>query len=219
MKLPFDISQQIIHGERNQALWVASIISDVFGISSPIYLPWGKNPSFPPKFPDNIQLVDEDEAEEQSIFGTPVLGTFSFDEGEYNTYDKDGKVVKIKMDKFTLPYSCLIEFSRDANLTQTQTLGATGTVKELFGLDDWKINIRGIALNEKNIKAHEIIDELTKWRMVCDSIPVTGNLFNRKNITNLVIESFNIQPLAAKYNVIPFQIQAISDEPIELIIS
>ena len=218
MKIPFDISEQVIHGGRNQALWVGSVISDIFGISSPIYLPWGVKKSFLPQYGD-IEVVSDVEAEQTSVFGTPVIGTFSFDEGEYNSYDKDGRVVKVKMEKFMLPYSCIIEFGRDAVLTQTRTLGSTGSVKEMFGLDDWRINIKGIALNESGVKAHDIIDQLVKWRSVCDSIPVTGNLFTRKDIHNLVIENLSIQPVAAKYNVIPFEIGAISDEPIELIIS
>ena len=137
-------------------------------------------------------------------------------------YDDSGKVYKRKMDDWTLPYSCIIDFSREKIITQTKTLGGTGTVKELFGLDDWEITIRGIAFNDRiwdNQKsAQEIIDKLVEWNHVCDSIPVVGNLFGRKDIDNIVIKKLSIQPIEGRYNVIPFQIDAISDEPIELIL-
>jgi hypothetical protein len=32
----------------------------------------------------------------------------------------------------------------------------------------------------------------------------------------MVIKSISVQPIEAKYNVIPFQIEAVSDEPVEL---
>jgi hypothetical protein len=216
-----DISQQIIHGSRNQALWVGSIISEVFGISSPIYLPWGSDKSELPAYED-VQFISGEEGEELSVLGTPVFGIVTFEGGTYNVYDRaSGQVKKVKYDDYTLPYSCICDFLRENNVITTNVLGNTGTVKELFGIGDWNISIRGIAVNGGNKyknNAHEQIATLIERANICDAIGVNGPVFANKDISRMVIKSVKIQPIEAKYNVIPFQIEAVSDEPIELIL-
>jgi hypothetical protein len=233
MVQPPDIRQSLIHGGRNQALWVGNIISEVFGISSPIYIPWGNNKSFPPgdyEIPvegwgqtggyENVRLISQEKGDELSEFGTPVLGVVEFRAGTYNMYDRmSGQVKRVSYGSYTLPYSCICEFSRESNVITTNVLGNTGTVKELFGLGDWNINIRGIAVNSGNMyrdDAHEQIKKLTQWSNICDAINIGGAVFANKDISRVVIKSINIQPIEAKYNVIPFQIEMISDEPLEL---
>ena len=215
-----DISQQIIHGGRGQALWAASVIADVFGISSPIYLPWGKAAAFPPSEYPVVEVADAEDSLDRSAFGLPVLGSITFDGGSYKMYDKtSGRVNDVIYGRYTLPYSCIVDFSRESNIITTNVMGNTGTVKELYGLGDWDINIRGIAVNGidgvKN-SAREQIKHLTAWADLNDAIGVTGDLFADKDIQRIVIKSINIQPLEGKYNVIPFQIEAISDEALEL---
>lgn len=207
--------------DRNNALYIVDTIRHIFGINSPVYVPFGENVSFEAgEFP-NIQMLPQDiDDTTLSEFGTPVFGSISFERGEYNTYDrKTGQIVPQTMDGYTLPSSCIVDFSRDANITKTDVLGSTGSVKELFGKGDWNITIRGIALMNRNgtgPTAQEQITELIRWDNICDSIPVVGSIFRTKGIDNIVIESLSIQPIAGRWNAIPFQIDAVSDEPIEL---
>jgi hypothetical protein len=207
----------------------------VFKISSPVYIPWGSDKSFPPgdyeitensaaELPayNGVQFVGGEKGEELSMFGTPVLGVVTFKGGSYNMYDRmSGQVKKVKIGDYILPYSCICEFSRESNVITTNVLGNTGTVKELFGLGDWNIRINGIAANgidKVRLSAHEQIEMLTKWQNLSDAIGVNGDIFWKKGIYNIVIKSLNIQPIVAKYNVIPFQIEAVSDEPLELVL-
>lgn len=227
----------IPQGALNKALWVGSVISDVFGISSPVYLPnaWIASDKKQPEgydaktessattlseYPD-FRLADDDESDIFSTFGTPVLGTIAFKGGRYNVYNKStGAVEKRQYGDYTLPYSCIVEFSRESNVITTDVLGNTGTVKELFGLGDWNINIRGIALNDNgNASAHEQINRLIEWANINDAVNTEGDIFADKDIFAIVIKSIGIQPIEAKYNVIPFQIDAVSDEPLELTIN
>lgn len=209
--------------ERNDVLFVSDIIRQIFGINSPVYIPWGKNTRYEAgEFP-NVELLPDDEGEIVfSEFGTPVFGSVTFEAGEYNTYNRTtGAVERIKMEEYTLPLSCIVEFARDANITKTDVLGSSGTVKEIYGKSDWSITIRGIALTPRNGNgptAREQIEHLVKWDNVCDSIPVLGSIFREKDINNITIESVSIQPVVARFNAIPFQIDAVSDEPIELYI-
>ncbi len=209
--------------DRNNALFVADAIRQIFGINSPIYIPWGKNvPYEAGEYPD-IHFLPEDYIDDEIVtseFGTPIFGPVTFEAGEYNTYNRTtGAVEKVTMDGLTLPSSCIVDFSRDANITKTDVLGNSGTVKELFGKSDWNITIRGIALASRDssgLTAQEQTDQLVEWDNICDSIPVLGSIFRAKGINNIVIENLTIQPVVGRWNAIPFQISAVSDEPIEL---
>lgn len=207
--------------ERNDRLFIADIIRQAFGLNSPIYIPWGDNVPFVAGEYPNVQFLpgETDETEQMSEFGLPVLGSVMFEDGEYHTYDRiSGALRKTRYAAYTLPYSCVVEFDRAKHITKTDTLGATGTVKELYGLKDWSITIRGIAIKNRNgsgLSAQQQIDELVRWSEVCDSIGVQGSLFRRKGIYNIVIENVSIRPVVARWDAIPFQIEASSDEPIE----
>lgn len=200
---------------------VLDALRSIYNISSPIFIPWGfKNMPYEADEFSDIRLLPEDKGDTTlSEFGTPIFGSVSFEAGEYNTYTRNGSIEKVQMELYTLPSSCIVEFSRNANVTKTEVLGSTGTVKELFGKGDWELTIRGIALANRNgtgLTAQEQIDELVKWDNICDSIPVLGSIFRSKGINNLVIERLSVQPIVARWNAIPFQIDAVSDEPIEL---
>lgn len=216
--------------ERNQMLFVADAIRHIFGINTPIYIPWGKGTDFQTKEYSGFTFLPEEtllglDVENntyklpESEFETNVLGRIRFEGGEYNMYEYDGSLVKKRFGDYTLPYSCIAGFTRESNMTKTEVLGSTGTVKEIYGKGDWQITIRGIAFNRrdgKGVNAHEQINTLTKWANICDSIPVIGSIFQGKGINNIAIETFSVQPIVGQWDAIPFQIDAISDEPIEL---
>lgn len=198
---------------------VAAIISEIFGIA--VYRPAHERPA--PSQPTfrSVDFVGKADAEAVSDFNLPVFGVVKFKGGSYNTYNERGQVVKQRMNDFVLPYSCIVDFSREKIITETQTLGGTGTVKELYGLGDWQINISGIAFGNRSdpsAEAHRIVADLTRWANICDSISVEGEIFGSKDIDNIVIKKLDIKPIEAKFDVIPFTIEAVSDEPIELII-
>jgi len=231
--MSYDVSNIIPRGGRGQALWLASMMSDIFGICIPVYIPYGKGEpailpnyepvgsadSFLPNY-ENIIFTESQQSEIKSKFGLPVFGTVTFKGGTYNQYDRySGRIKQAMCAEYTLPYSCLIEFSRENAVITTNLLGNQGTVKELFGLGDWNISIKGIAVNgldRVGNDAHTQIENLVAWHEINDAIGVGGSLFSSKGIDRIVIKSLNIQPIEAKYNVIPFTIEALSDEPLEL---
>lgn len=207
--------------ERNNALFIADAIRHIFGIDNPIYIPWGKEMEYTADEFTNIQFLPESKSETVlSEFRTPVFGAITFEGGEYNMYDKlTGNIIKGRYGDYRLPHSCIVEFSRDANITKTTVLGSTGTVKEIYGKGDWDITIRGIALQRRDgtgETAQEQINSLVRWDNICDSIPVLGDIFRLKEIYNITITNISIQPIVGRWNAIPFQIDAVSDEPVEL---
>lgn len=209
--------------DAKKAFFIGDILGDVFGISSPIYIPWfNESKPWVAGTSQGVTYVDEEEAEARSCLGTPVLGTFSLMGGSYKVYDSKGALTNRSMNDFLMPYATLVDFSRAMNVTKTKVLGSDGTVKEIYGLDDWSMTIRGIALDDEQRPAqktaHEQIDELVKWRSVCDSINVSGKLFNNKDIYALCIDSFDIRPRQGEFNVITFEIKCTSDQPMELLL-
>lgn len=210
--------------DRNKIVFVADALRQIFGINSPIYFPYGKNlPLEYGQFKDIVLIPEEkDGSEDQTFseFGLPVMAPVIFEAGEYNSYDRrTGAVVKQEMKEFTLPFSSIVQFQAGNNVITTSVQGGSGTVKELYALDDWRITIQGIALKSRigrSLDAHDQIDQLVKWRELCDSIAVQSPVFRRKGIYNIVIESLSIRPVVARWDAIPFQIEARSDEPIEL---
>lgn len=222
--------------DRNLALYAGKLLTEVFGVNPPIFIPWGKTRDYvagayesPDEIPplvdingyEGIELVDEPEAERLSWMGTPVVGSFSFQAGQYNCF-RQGQIDKVNMPEFLFPYATLVTFSRAMNMTQTKIIGSAGTVKEIYGLDDWGINIQGICLTDRDRPncptADEQVAELIRWRNVTDTINVSGPLFTAKDIYALCIKSFSISPQQGRPGAIPFTIEAVSDEPIELVL-
>lgn len=199
---------------------IGQIFQLAFGINSPVYLvnPIGFGRNYPIDY-TGVEILTENEAEEESLFGTPIMFPIVFKEGTYQIYDAKGRLSGVNYDNFRLPAATLVDFSRAKNITRTNVLGSNGTVKEIFGFDDWKIRMRGICLAEKDLSEKEQIEKILEWEQIAGSIEVEGDLFKDKEIFSLVIEDINIKQLQAKPGVIPFEITASSDQAIELILS
>lgn len=205
----------------NTGINIVNLFAEVFGVSSPIYIPWGRElPDFAPEGYKGIQLAQTEEVLRKSWMGTPVLDSFILDGGKYMRYSENGSLVNFSMDDFLIPAATIVEFSRDMNVSKTKLLGSGGTVKEIYGLNDWSINIRGFCLTDKSRDKQKTADEqmqtLVLWREIADSINVTGDLFKDKGIYALVMENIQISPVQGYQDMYSFNIQASSDKPIEL---
>lgn len=205
----------------NAAFNIGALFTQVFGISSPIYLPWGRNlKDYKPGDYQGVTTITPKEAETYSWMGTPVIGNFILDGRKYYTYNPDGSRGEINLASFPVPYATLVDFSRSMNVTKTKVLGNSGTVKEIYGLDDWSINIRGFCIADKSRNGFKTVEEqvnaLVNYGKVTEAIGVTGSLFNQKEIYSIVIDELSFNPIQGNSSVVPFTIRATSDNPIEL---
>ena len=207
---------------RNIALAASSVLQGIFNASPPIYIPWGKVEDYTAGNYESISTIDIQNEDIISGLGTPVLGSFTFLGGKYDSYDNSGNIIDLELDDFVMPYATIVDFNRNMNITKTKVLGNAGSVKEIYGLDDWIISIRGFCADDQSRisykTAKEQIEALVQWRNVTDTINVSGELFNDKEIYGLCIEDLQIRAIQGKYNVIAFDIKAISDNVIELAI-
>ena len=214
----------------------AGSLSDALGFQSPIYLPYGLRYKFvangfikqeesePATISDygDIKIVSDEEADRLSMLGTPVFGSFWFDGGEYNVYSpRDGRLDKKTLDEFEFPVASLVTFSRDKNIIKTPTLGGYGTVKEVYGFNDWDIKVDGIIIPDPSRQAQKTVQEqmyaMQQFDEVAGSITIfRGKNFHNKNITRVTVESLTFNSVQGKPNVVTYSMRLSSDEDILL---
>lgn len=199
------------------AVDAANLLAEVFG--QPVYHISDSNEVF---VADgyNVSVISPDEYDRLSQFGTPVVGSFIIKGGKYKVYDKvTGKLIDKEYSDFEFPLATIVDISRPKNMTKTPTIGANGTVKEIFGFEDAKISIRGICIDDSSRKSEITAKEqkLALWALndIAGSLELLkGKLFFDLNITRIVMEDIQFSAVQGKPNMIQFEIPATSDEDI-----
>lgn len=160
------------------------------------------------------------QGDELSYLGTPIFQPITFLGGVYKqlgTGAQQGQVVQATYAGWTLPATATAEFKRGKEITKTSPNGASGSTKELWAFSDWDITIRGLLLDgQPGFFPAGQLREMLGWEKVADSIEVSGEMFGFLGIKRLVIEDFNLGKVAGMPNVIPFQMQCVSDEDLIL---
>lgn len=204
---------------------IASLFLDAFNLKiGGVYKPEsGSNKANDPNgLFTGLEIVKEiNEAKEISGLGTPIIFPLYFEAGTYKKYNFDGEIVDIKMSDFRLPITSIVSFKRDKIMGVTKLNGGRGTVKEIYGFDDYKVTINGFLIIDKSqpqglINPSQQEKELVKWDNLASSIKVSSELFELYGISNLTIEAINFEPMRGKPNIKAFTINALSDSAIEL---
>lgn len=204
---------------------LAGLFSEVFGIRlGGMYRPEVSEGSDDPTTKASyfgVEFVEDTEAQELSASGTSIIYPIEFGAFTYRKYNNQGEIVDVEMGDFRLPIASVVSFKRDKIIGQTKINGGYGTVKEIYGFDDWQITINGFLIPDSTqpqglYSALEQEKELQKWDDLACSVEVFGKLFDVKGIKNLTIKGLNFEPMRGKPNMRAFTINAVSDEPIEL---
>jgi hypothetical protein len=204
---------------------LANLFMQAFGVKiGGIYRPEqaSGNADDPTGFFTGVEVVEDiNQAYEMSAMGTPILFPVLFSSGVYKKYNERGEIIDKKMGDFRLPIASIVSFRRDKIMGVTRINGGNGTVKEIYGFDDWQVSINGFLIPDgsqpqgfKNPLEQE--RELVKWDNLASSIEVFGELFAVRKIKRLTIKSISFEPMRGKPNIRTFTITAISDDPIEL---
>lgn len=164
----------------------------------------------------NVTVRSDSEYDRLSQFGTPVLGSFKAEAGTYKTYDKNDKLVDIQIDEFEFPVASIVEFSRRKGTVATETIGGKGSVKEIMGLSDWSINIRGLIVqDDSRLSTTSVIEQqamLDKLNELAGAIKVEGKLFSERGIHHVLIQEIRYTPVQGKPGLVQYEIDALSDE-------
>lgn len=168
-----------------------------------------------------IEFIDAEEAERLSYLGTPVLFPITFVAGTYKRYDEQGKIEDVQMEDFQLPVTCIADFKRAKQLATTNISGGKGTVKELFGFEDWQINIKGFFLFDKEqpqgLKTPlEQETRMVQWENLACSVGATGAFFGCRSIEAITLKELNVNSKRGQPGIRPFSIPCLSDEAVEL---
>jgi hypothetical protein len=194
--------------------FIRKLLYDVFGEDDLVYTPTWK-----------VDTIDNDPEYNNAPvrLGNKVFGTFWISEGTYETYEFDGSLKKYKYSQFLMPVATIVNFSRQKSIVKTSTIGGLGSVKEIYSLDDWKIEIKGIILPDKNNppafqSVQGQMDALQKYHEIAGSIAVEGQIFGDRNIVRITTEKLSFTPIKGKPNMMEYSIEAVSDEDILMII-
>jgi len=155
-------------------------------------------------------------AEVYSYIGTPVMFPFTFLGGNYRRLNR-GIVETVSLADWDLPYSTLVDFRRNKNISITPINGGNGSVKELYGFDDWQISIKGIIIPDKT-DVETQLQRLLQFENLADSINVVGDYFKMLGIYQLDITDIELPQIKGKPYVRPFALTCISNEPVELVL-
>lgn len=205
---------------------IGQLFQAAFGINSPIYITHPFLKQSPPHFdwsgvdvlPELEAQVNESETLPQSWMGTPIVFEASFDgdDGDYWRYKLNGELEQVKMKTMTLPAATMFSFRRGKNITRTNVLGSNGTVKEIYGFDDWQIDVRGLCLPLPEKTSIEQLEELLQWEKLADAIKINGSLFIKQDIFWVAMADFSYNIPQGKPDVVAFTMKLYSDNPLEL---
>jgi hypothetical protein len=204
--------------------FVGTLLGKVFGVESPVYLPtwWHERDYTPDPYSAHLDTILADDGSPVR-FGQKTFGAFTLKGGKYPTYNQyTGALEYLNYGDFLMPLATIVEFSREKSIVKTPTQGSSGSVKEIFGFDDWAININGIILpdGERAISQQTVTGQMYDIQRFCEiagAIDVEGSIFFNRRISRIVLEKPTFTPIQGKPNMMQYSITATSDEDILLI--
>lgn len=199
--------------------FVGKLLEETFHM--PVYIPWfiGWDKKLVP-YPDLKVINSESDYDNAPVrYGQKTWGAFWFKGGRYLNYDFNGELKEYSYSDILMPLASIVDFKRDKTVTKTPTVGGVGSVKEIYGLDDWTINIKGIILpDEYNPISQQTVEQqmeaIQKFHEIAGSIEVDGQIFAKRNIYRIVTENLTFNPVQGYPKMMQYSIDAVSDEGI-----
>lgn len=167
---------------------------------------------------DDYLSVVADEADTPvatSYFGTPIFSNLEIKAGKY--LNNEGK--EIEYDGMTID-TALFDVSQEKIVIKTEISGRNGTVKEYISDGDYSVTIRGVIVERSPLKyPYDQVNALLEVCKAQASIAAASVFLQQFSIHSLVIESYTFPQREGFYNTQPFELQCVSDEPVELNLS
>ena len=209
---------------REYQIPLSTLFTQVFGIAAPLL----RRYKIPKETSEGANLhydfgeASTEEVNEETVksgLGTPVNFWMKFSSGSYFKRI-NGEVKKVQRNDLMLPFSSIATFSRAKRNTVTYMSGSNNAVIEEYGFEAWSIKIQGFIINNEGGKTiEEQVKILQLFENLSDSINIEGQLFEWLNIHKIAFNEIKWLPRRELNleSVLPFEIDAMSDEPLELI--
>jgi len=202
--------------------FVSGLLQDVFGFT-PVFHPELEEKQIQASpFPNvEIEAAAPEYDNAPVRFGQKTWGAFWFKGGGYLTFGQNGELKEEQYSDLLMPLASLVTFKRAKVVKKTPTVGGAGTVKEIYGLADWDISITGIIIPDefnpsKQQSVKEQQDMIQSFHETACSIEVEGQIFADRNISRIVTEDCQFEPIQGRPNMLQYTIQATSDDDLLL---
>ena len=179
--------------------------SNVFDLSSLYQLVYGFIPVQTPTelVMNTVQGENDFPYTVSPLLSAPLVFPLTFNKGLDN--------------EFQLPIEPMIQIDVVKNIVRTPIAGDDGTVKELIGMQDFRISIRGVLIGDDGNYPEELLRKL-RAAFEGDEAKVTCKLLSYFNINQIVMEALRLPALEGYEDMQPFEIEAWSDKDWELIL-
>lgn len=197
------------------------ISSGTVGVLGTRYeFPQDDGPAASPSY--DLPIIESlEEAIEIASTGAPIAFPIRFIGKTYKRYDRTGNLVDYTMPDFRLPALVVGSFSREKLIQITDLGSGRGSVKEVDGHSDWRIELVGIVVPEKNhpegITTYmDMLQHMTQWDSLMSSIEVSSDLLTALGIYKVVIKSIGFAQQEGVEDNADFTMSLLSDEDFEI---
>jgi hypothetical protein len=178
------------------------------------------NEGDPNKFKDGGVFKERDGVKGllgKSVFATVKLESEAYEIEHYN--EKTRSIERIKMPPVSVELgTVLIDVNQSKNVVTTAINGLNGTIKEFISDGDYEVSLRGALVNEKGydypLSYFKQLNDVLKAPV---SLKVTSEYLSLFPIHNLVVKGYTLPQTEGSSNTQLFEINALSDNPVELI--
>lgn len=125
-----------------------------------------------------------------------------------------------KLGEVWLPNAPVINVTAQKRIVQTPVTGRRFTVKEIIHTEDYRVNIKGVAVNNKtNDFPYDIIGEIHSLFELNERLQIRNPIVDLLGFYAVVIESLNITPIAGVQNACGYEMNVLSDDDFIAVIS
>jgi hypothetical protein len=160
------------------------------------------------------KMVNGAPVTKHSYMGTPIFDYIKITPGTY--YDWNGNLKSIP--EYQFPYECVVELNQPSIIEETFLKGRrAGSVKEVIGLDDFYITIRGFIINYESLDyPTEAVEAFRNLIKLPTELQVESPFLNMFDINEMVIFDRNIPQIEGSLHYQPFTLMCKSNEPYTL---
>jgi hypothetical protein len=113
----------------------------------------------------------------------------------------------------------LMVVSQTKNIVSTVVVGRNGTVKEYVSDGDYQVKMQGLIASNNTLYPKESVWKLLKLLKKVESLKVTSWFLQQFDVYDLAITDYSFPQNEGCENMQLFEISALSDTPVELIVS